>query len=112
MELDNIMTQLLIAIIGSSAITTLALWIIFFKWKKEALLSRLMAEGAKNRSDRWEIMNVRIDKQMDIIEKLREKVDHGEVLRITMRSHIGVLFRNCECTDNQEIDSIRKMYYT
>jgi hypothetical protein len=103
-------TQIIIALIGGGVISSLALWVVFFKWKRGALIAKLAKETAVEKSELYDQLDSRIEKMGLKIEQLRTDLFASESKGFTMRKHIGVLFNTCKCNNTPEVIEIRRLY--
>ena len=103
MNIDLNMLEILITAIVSVGSTGFFGWLIFFKWKRGALISKLARETAEERMKLYQLLDKRITEMGLEIYQQKER-------ELTMRAHIGALFRACDCNETEEIIAIKKLY--
>lgn len=111
------MWELLITALTSIIGTGVVGWLVFFKWKRKALISALMRQSKEDEIRYLELIE---NKAEELGKKLVAKIELSDQLRDRVRQleqsdkekdrHIGVLFNSCKCSNTEEVIRIRKLY--
>lgn len=97
------MLELLITAVTSIAGTFGIGWLVLFRWKKGALLSKLTRETTEEKLKLYDLLDKKIEELGIKVHQLRER-------EMLVKKHIGVLFRECRCGNSAEVKKLRELY--
>lgn len=111
------MIEIIVAVISGGAVTSGVLWLMFFKWKKGALLSQLKVSATKNDIDTYTLLGDSIRDLREEVEKLSAdrhaitlELDRIKILNKEAAHHWKAIAANCRCNQSQEVEEARKFF--
>lgn len=104
------MTEIIIAALGGAFTSPLVIWLIFFKWKKGALISELRLKRSESDGKLYDQLSKRIDEMGQKLLDMNQELFDTKEREQQLRKDMGVMIRLFDGDGSEEYMEIKARY--